>query len=160
MEICKEQTVDFLFWGRRYLPWGPIYCYKILKEVSSLKIVVSLNWSSLKYQSLIFNARKYDRRCIFWGPLHLQSTLIENNKDQGGRSWQPFCECKNGHKLFVRRIFAIFATNFFSRNCKFENLIQKNIYHLIVHFLPKKHCFKRALFCSKSSKKFVNRDKS
>ena len=30
---------------------------------------------------------------------------------QGGRSWQPFGESKNGHKTFVRRVFAIFTTN-------------------------------------------------
>ena len=30
---------------------------------------------------------------------------------QGGRSWQPFGERKNGHIIFVRRVFAIFATN-------------------------------------------------
>ena len=29
---------------------------------------------------------------------------------QGGRSWQPFGR-NNGHKVFVRRVFAIFATN-------------------------------------------------
>ena len=30
---------------------------------------------------------------------------------QGGKSWQPFGEGKNGHKSLVRRVFAIFATN-------------------------------------------------
>ena len=30
---------------------------------------------------------------------------------QCGRSWQPFGKSKNGHKTFVRRVFAIFATN-------------------------------------------------
>ena len=34
-----------------------------------------------------------------------------NHTIQGGRSWQPFGESKNGHKTFVRRVFAIFATN-------------------------------------------------
>ena len=29
---------------------------------------------------------------------------------QGGRSWQPLGERKNGHKFFVRRALAIFAT--------------------------------------------------
>ena len=32
------------------------------------------------------------------------------NMIQGSRSWQPFSESKNGHKTFVRHIFAIFAT--------------------------------------------------
>ena len=30
---------------------------------------------------------------------------------QGGRSWQPFGECKNCRKIFVLTIFAFFATN-------------------------------------------------
>ena len=31
-------------------------------------------------------------------------------QQQGGKSWQPFGEGKNGQKSFVWRIFAIFAT--------------------------------------------------
>ena len=30
---------------------------------------------------------------------------------QGGRSWQPFGEGKNGHKIVVKHIFTILATN-------------------------------------------------
>ena len=30
---------------------------------------------------------------------------------QGGRTWQPFVGGKNGHEIFVKRIFANFATN-------------------------------------------------
>ena len=29
---------------------------------------------------------------------------------QSGRSWQPFGKRKNGHKIFIKRVFAIFAT--------------------------------------------------
>ena len=36
---------------------------------------------------------------------------LEFRNMQGGRSWQPFDKSKNGHKTFVRRVFAIFATN-------------------------------------------------
>ena len=30
---------------------------------------------------------------------------------QGGRSWQPFGEGKNGQKVFIGRVFALYATN-------------------------------------------------
>ena len=30
---------------------------------------------------------------------------------QGGRTWQPFVGVKNGHAIFVKRVFTIFATN-------------------------------------------------
>ena len=60
-------------------------------------------------------------------------------------------------EIFVKRVFTIFATNL-------QILLSKicNIYHVIVHFLPKKYCFglKKALFWPKISKKCVNRDKS
>ena len=42
-------------------------------------------------------------------------------KRQGGRSWQPFGESKNGHKTFVRCVFAIFASE--ACNWKVANLI-------------------------------------
>ena len=52
---------------------------------------------------------------------------------------------KMGMKIFVQRVFTISATNV-SFLCVIANLqIQLNkicnIYHSIVHFLPKKHCF-------------------
>ena len=37
--------------------------------------------------------------------------LVVSSESQGGRCWQPFGEGKHGHKIFVRRIFPIFATN-------------------------------------------------
>ena len=43
--------------------------------------------------------------------------------NQGGKSWQPFG--KNGHRIFVRRVFPIFA-----RSWKFANLIQHDIYYI------------------------------
>ena len=33
------------------------------------------------------------------------------NMIRGSRSWQPFGETKNNLKIYVRRVFAIFATN-------------------------------------------------
>ena len=47
--------------------------------------------------------------------------------------------------------------SFFLRNRKFANLTSKicNICHVVVHFLPKKHCFwpKKALFLPKDLQK-------
>ena len=62
-------------------------------------------------------------------------------------------------KPFVKRVFTIFATNasFLCVISNFRILLSKicNIYHVIVHFLPKKHCFypKRHFLCPKISKK-------
>ena len=70
-------------------------------------------------------------------------------------------------KFFVRRVFDIFVTDasFWRVIANLQVLLSKicNIFHIIMHFLPKKHCFllfKKALFCAKISKKCVNRDKS
>ena len=59
-------------------------------------------------------------------------------------------------KVFVRRVFAIFATNA-SFSCVIANLqinfsMICNKYHVIVHFLSKKHCFdpKEQIFLAKS----------
>ena len=40
---------------------------------------------------------------------------------QGGRSWQPFSEGENGHKIFRRDKDVVFA-----HTCKFTNSIQHN----------------------------------
>ena len=62
-------------------------------------------------------------------------------------------------KPFVKRVFTIFATNasFLRVISNFRIYLSKicNIYHVIVHFLPKKHCFypKRHFLCPKISKK-------
>ena len=67
---------------------------------------------------------------------------------QGCRSWQPFGEGKNGHQIFPQAGIYYFHDKcvVFARNCKFANLqilfsLICNVYHVIVHFLPKKHCF-------------------
>ena len=39
--------------------------------------------------------------------------------NQGGRSWQPFCEDKNGHKNFRQARISYFRA-VFARNCKFQ----------------------------------------
>ena len=71
--------------------------------------------------------------------------LVVSSESQGGRCWQPFGEGKHGHKIFVRRIFPIFATNLtFLRiiaNFQISFSMIFNAKHGIVHFLPKKHCF-------------------
>ena len=75
---------------------------------------------------------------------------------QSGRSWQPFGEGKIGHKSF-RQVRVCYANASFL--CEIANLqirfsIICNVYHAIVHFLPKKHCFwpKKALFLPRISK--------
>ena len=49
---------------------------------------------------------------------------------QGGRSWQPFGEGKEGHKNFRQaRIYFFFCGKcvVFARDCKFENLTEYNM---------------------------------
>ena len=89
---------------------------------------------------------------------------------QGGRSWEPFSESKKGHIIFVRRIFAIFASNkrvIFARNCKIANVIQHDMQYVPRNsaFVARETMFltkKSTVFCpgTKSSKKCVNRDES
>ena len=44
---------------------------------------------------------------------------------QGGRSWQPFGETKNGHNFRQARIYYFRDKSVvFARNCKFANLTQ------------------------------------
>ena len=87
-------------------------------------------------------------------------------RSQGGRTWQPFVGGKKGQEISAKCVFTIFAANasFLRLIVNLQILLSKIciIYHVIVYFLPKKHCFcpKRALFCPKMSKKYVNHDKS
>ena len=66
---------------------------------------------------------------------------------------------KMAMKPFVKRVFTIFATNasFLRVISNFRIELSKicNIYHVIVHFLPKKHCFypKGTFFAHISQKK-------
>ena len=89
----------------------------------------------------------------------------ENGMFQGGRSWPPFGEGKNGHKSFRQARICYFRDKcvVFARNCKFASWIHYDmqyIPYLIVHFLPKKHCFwpQKPFSWPKSSKKCVNHD--
>ena len=90
--------------------------------------------------------------------------LSKTKHKQGSRSWQPFVEGKNGHANSRKAHIYYFRDKcvVFARNRKFANLTRYNMQYIIVHFLPKKHCFwpKKALFCQKISKKCVNSDKS
>ena len=86
---------------------------------------------------------------------------------QGGRSWQPFGEGKNGHTNFWQTRIYYFATNalFFLRNCKFAYLTQYNMQYIPCKsaLLAKEALFlsKKALFMPKDlQKKCINRDKS
>ena len=72
---------------------------------------------------------------------------------------------KMAMKTFVKRVFTIFATNasFLSIIANLQIQLSKicNIYHVIVHFLPKKHYFylKRYFLCTKFSKKKVRKSR-
>ena len=51
--------------------------------------------------------------------------LVVSSESQGGRSWQPFGEGKNGHKNFRQaRIFFFFCNKcvVFACNCKFNSV--------------------------------------
>ena len=54
-------------------------------------------------------------------------------------------KAKMAMKFFVKRVFTIFATNASVlrtiANLQIQLRMICNIYHVIVHFLPKKHCF-------------------
>ena len=71
------------------------------------------------------------------------------------------CNLRNFRKTLGKRstFGLIFSRQMrhYARNRKFANLIQYNmqIYHVVVHFLPKKHCFwpKKALFLPKNIQK-------
>ena len=73
---------------------------------------------------------------------------------------------KMAMKIFVKHVFTIFAikASFLRVIAYLQIELSKvcNIYHVIVHFLPKNTVFdpKRHFFCPKISKKCVNRDKS
>ena len=78
---------------------------------------------------------------------------------QGGRSWEPFSESKKGHIIFVRRIFAIFATNkrvIFARNCKIANVIQHDM-----RYVPRNSAFvaRETLILTKKKHCILPRDK-
>ena len=52
---------------------------------------------------------------------------------QGGRSWQPFGEGKNGHKSFRQARICYFCEKcvVFACNCKFANSIQYNMQYVL-----------------------------
>ena len=88
---------------------------------------------------IIITSCRYDHR-------HNQNNSRHHCCTQGGRSWQPFGEGKMATQVFVRQVFTIFTTNasFFLRviaNLQIQFSIICNMYHVIGHFLPKKHCF-------------------
>ena len=69
--------------------------------------------------------------------------IIIKSQLPGRQKLAAFRRMKNGHKIFDRRVVAIFATNS-SFLCIIANLQMQfslicTIYPVIVHFLPKKH---------------------
>ena len=85
-------------------------------------------------------------------------------RQQGGRSWQPFGEGKNGHETFVKRNYYFRdKCDVFARNCKFGNLTQHKMQYLPCNsallvqetlFLRRK---KNTFICPKISKKKVRK---
>ena len=83
-----------------------------------------------------------------------------NYSIQGGRSWQPYGESKNGHKIFrlARIRYLRDKCIAFASNCKVANLIQYNMQYMPCNsdllaqetrFLTPKSCF----FSSKKVRK-------
>ena len=112
---------------------------------------------------------------LFW---NVRESVEDNDHvdlmdHQGGRSWQPFVEGKNGHENYRQARIYYFRDKceVFARNHKFANLTQYNmqyrvfhnsftfnsfsetpcIYYVIMHFLTQKHYFwpKKALFAQR-----------
>ena len=75
-------------------------------------------------------------------------------------------EAKNRYKFFrqIRNYNFCNKCVVFTHHCKSAKLTHYDmqLYHVIVRFLPNKHCFgpKMALFLPNISKKCINRDKS
>ena len=71
--------------------------------------------SFLSFLSLLslLSLPPFNPYCFFLNvPSFLQFlSLLSLDSPQGGRSWQPFGEGKNGRTNFVKRVFTIFATN-------------------------------------------------
>ena len=66
--------------------------------------------------------------------IHSLTSCIEWGSPRVAASWQPFCEGKNGHTNFRHsRIY----------NFRRFNSVYYAMYHVLVHFLPKKRCFDR-----------------
>ena len=87
--------------------------------------------------------------------------LIIIDAVQGGRSWQPFREGKDGHKNFLQaRIYYFREGPSFLRVLAILQIqlsIICNVYHVIVHFLPKNTIFdQNSTFFHKVSQKVRN----
>ena len=108
--------------------------------------------SFLSFLSLLslLSLPPFNPYCFFLNvPSFLQFlSLLSLDSLQGGRSWQPFGEGKNGRKKICQARIYYFCDKcvVFARNCKFAKLIQYNMQYVmlcyvIMHFLPQKHCF-------------------
>ena len=110
--------------------------------------------------ALAFESLNNLKMCIstLWILWRHANQLLALDHHQGGRTWQPFVGSKNGNDNFRQARIYNFRVKCagFARNCKFAKLTKCNIYHVIVHFLPKKHCFwpiKKALVLPKDLQK-------
>ena len=90
--------------------------------------------------SLFATFENHNILCIYTINVRLSEEKITSQ--QGGRTWQPFVGSKIGNENFRQAHIYNFRVKcvVLARNRKFAKLIC-NIYHVIVHFLPKKHCF-------------------
>ena len=78
-----------------------------------------------------------------------ENLLISSQSMQCDIRVAELCSLSSGAKMatkiFVKRVFTIFASNasFLRAIANLKNLLSEicNIHHVIVHLLPKKHCF-------------------
>ena len=101
----------------------------------------------------------YRTLCFFWTVESKSQRTSVRVAEVGSIS----ARAKMAIKIFVKRVFTIFATNAsflpVTADLQIQFSIICNKYHVIMHFLPKKRCYcpKKALFCLKSSKKSIVR---
>ena len=78
---------------------------------------------------------------------------LRSNAEQGGRSWQPFGEHKNGQGNFCQAWICYFHDKcvVFACNCKFGNLIQYNMQYIPWNTA---HLAQETLFLTKKSTSF------
>ena len=147
-----EQLSTFCAKGEA--PWDYVHFSSSLLQEASVKS--NLNLRGLARQDFprgaLSQSERSGNQCSGWR--------------QGGRTWLPFSKGKNSHKSFRQARSCYFRDKCVVlrviANLHIQFSIICNMYHVIGHFLPKKHCCwpKRALYSPKSPKKCIKRDKS
>ena len=125
--------------------WKLFILFQLLYTAETVTLMpITFNWNNPKDTTLEVYSGTFE--LVLWDLLCYRVAEL----------WQPLVGGKNGHKIFLKRVFTIFAS-FLRVTANLQILLSKtcNIYHVMVHFLPKKHCFlpKNAIFCPKISKK-------